>query len=494
MSRLGERVNRGLVWFHRWAGVALCLVFAMWFASGAVLHFVGFPSLSVQEQRAAADPIEASRILTAPGVGCAQAGARECRLASVAGWPVYLSRTAEGPWQAVAADTGEPLPPLAASLARAVAESFGRAPVAGVVGPLNYDQWIVHQRFDPYRPMFRVRLNDADATDLYVSSRSGEVVQRTRSAERAWNWAGAVIHWIYFTPLRKSWPAWNQTVWWLSLIALLSSAAGAWLGVQRTLANRSAGRAGFTPYRGWMRWHHLIGLFASVVVIAWILSGWLSMDHGRLFSRGEASSAEIDRLRGMSTAAMAAAVPLEMLRSLPASTAIGVNALGGRPFLTLEGPGDAEPRIVFVNGAIAPASVPGSGSGSPASDAAVPEALLEASVQAVWPGARPQQTGDAFDPLYRRAESTGEDAAGFETADGTRLYVDRHSGRLLAVMDASRRRYAWIYYALHTLQFPGLIEHPAARTAAVLLLLSFGFAFSVTGVVLSWVRLRRDFA
>ena len=60
-------------------------------------------------------------------------------------------------------------------------------------------------------------------------------------------------------------------------------------------------------------------------------------------------------------------------------------------------------------------------------------------------------------------------------------------------MDSSRRNYAWIYYALHTLQFPGLITHPGVRTATVMGLLTVGFAFSITGVILSVVRLRREF-
>jgi len=38
------------------AGVVLCLLFAMWFASGAVLHFVGFPALSNHDRhRGSAD-------------------------------------------------------------------------------------------------------------------------------------------------------------------------------------------------------------------------------------------------------------------------------------------------------------------------------------------------------------------------------------------------------------------------------------------------------
>jgi hypothetical protein len=61
-------------------------------------------------------------------------------------------------------------------------------------------------------------------------------------------------------------------------------------------------------------------------------------------------------------------------------------------------------------------------------------------------------------------------------------------------MDPSRRSYAWIYYALHTFQFPGLIGHPAVRTVLVLALLALGFTASATGVVLSIKRLRREFA
>lgn len=37
---------RALATLHRWWGVAFCLLFAMWFASGIVMHFVPFPARS----------------------------------------------------------------------------------------------------------------------------------------------------------------------------------------------------------------------------------------------------------------------------------------------------------------------------------------------------------------------------------------------------------------------------------------------------------------
>lgn len=57
-------------------------------------------------------------------------------------------------------------------------------------------------------------------------------------------------------------------------------------------------------------------------------------------------------------------------------------------------------------------------------------------------------------------------------------------------MDPSRRSYAWLYYALHTYQFPGLAGRDALRIPLMLLLLTGGFALSVTGVFIAYRRLR----
>ena len=43
---------RALVLVHRWLGVAMCLFFAMWFASGIALHFVPYPDFDRAERLA----------------------------------------------------------------------------------------------------------------------------------------------------------------------------------------------------------------------------------------------------------------------------------------------------------------------------------------------------------------------------------------------------------------------------------------------------------
>ena len=483
MQTLWSSVNRWLTWFHRWAGVALCLLFAVWFASGAVLHFVGFPSLSAADRHTASEVIDVSRVTLSPGDALARAPlATDLRIVSMAGRPIYLAQEPTGVWVGIAGDAGELLSPMNSRDARLVAERFAGRAAANVSGPIEYDQWIVHQHFDPFRPFYRVRLRDAAATDLYVSARTGEVLQRTTFRQRVWNWSGAVIHWIYFTPLRKSWSAWNQVVWWVSLVALLSSAVGSWLGFLRMAANRAAGRHGLSPFRGWMRWHHIIGLFASLIVVTWMLSGWLSMDHGRLFSHAEATQRQSLQMSGLSPDAIAHAIPVDLIHRIAAATEIGFNSVGGSPFITAYDRLGAA-HVYFADG-------------NPEHAAArlAPQLLL-AGLNGVWPSqVHAVPVSDAYDDVYRLAESTAG-AALFEVGgdSGLRVYVDPYSGRLLAVMNASRRSYAWIYYALHTFQFPGLIRHPAVRTTLILALLALGFLASTTGVVLSVRRLRREF-
>ena len=51
---------------HRWIGVVLCLFFAAWFFSGAVLIYFPFPSLSKTERLAHDSRINYSKIKIAP--------------------------------------------------------------------------------------------------------------------------------------------------------------------------------------------------------------------------------------------------------------------------------------------------------------------------------------------------------------------------------------------------------------------------------------------
>lgn len=468
--------------FHRWAGVALCLLFCTWFVSGAILHFVPFPSLSAEERLQKSQTINLDQLKLSPAAAVGHAErASGLRLVGVMGRPVFVLATTGDHVVAIAGDTGRPLGRVSASEAAAVAGAFVGSKPSEVQGPIEFDQWVVAGEYDPYRPLLRVCFRDPEGSVVYVSERSGEVVLRTTSRERRWNWAGAVLHWIYFAPLRSNWVIWDRLVWWLALAATCSALAGVWLGVVRYLANRRARRRGLTPFRGWLGWHHRIGLVAGLVVVAWIVSGWLSMDHGRLFSRGEPASAMVSGVQGLSLTSIAAAVPRQALEKVHNAAEIEFAAIAGHPFIVARSNTAAASRIIWLDG-----------SGRPSSSQ-IPAELLLAGVRAAWPGEAVTDRGAvAPSDLYGLAESVPAGTRVFRTERpaGVDNYIDPVSGRLLVVMDASRRAYAWSYYALHTLKFPGLANHPTRRRIVILALLSMGFLFSLTGAVVGISRLR----
>ncbi|MEA9895660.1 PepSY domain-containing protein [Xanthomonas campestris pv. raphani] len=470
-----------LVWLHRWTGVAFCLMFAVWFASGLVLAFVPFPSLSPQQRWSAAERIDLSRLMVAPAQALRSLrDATALRLVSIGGRPSYVvgSTTATVAVDGIDGQVRGVLPPEAAG---AIAAAFGHAAVRRLDGPLDYDQWSVHQKFDPWRPLYRAALQDDLGTVLYVSARTGEVVQRTRASERAWNWVGSVPHWLYFTQLRRSFTAWDRTVWWLALAALCSASAGTVLGVYRTWQRAHSPKPAWSGFRGWLRWHHGLGLIAAVFVLGWIFSGWLSMDHGRLFSKGIPDPAQVARYAGAPLPTVLAGVDAEAVRCLSGATLIEFTAVGGRPVAVGRGP--AGPSVSD--------GMPGRITGTRLS----PDAIRHAAARA-WMLDHDPMPPDSAEALYRQADGIATDALRLTVGSPgrTALYFDPASGTPLLALDASRRTYAWVYLAIHTTNFPLLQSHPVIRRIAQLGPLLLGLAFSLTGVVLGARRLMRSVA
>ena len=163
---------------------------------------------------------------------------------------------------------------------------------------INYDQWSILFSLNGHRPLYRVALDDIQGSELYVSSYTGEVVLDTHPSERAWNWLGAVIHWVYFTPLRMERELWRQVVLWLAFAGVILTTLGLWLGIQRARFNRRYSGDRITPYRGWSRWHHIVGLTAGIFCITWLFSGWLSLTPFGWLSDRDLSAGESEHWTG----------------------------------------------------------------------------------------------------------------------------------------------------------------------------------------------------
>jgi hypothetical protein len=468
---------RILITLHRWWGVAFCLLFAMWFASGIVMHFVPFPARIGDEQLAGSVVIDRDKVAHGPLEAIAASDIRDAsrvRLIGRRDGPVYLvsGRTAARVLRAADLADG---PVRSERTARDIAIAAARlagldVSRAGAAEPAPYDQWTVSGEFDSDRPLYRVPLNDASGTELYVSSRTQDVVLLTTRKLRALNYLGSVAHWLYPTSLRQHKRAWSALMWWLSLLATIGAALGVVIGVARL---SRAGRHGPQAYRGLHAWHHRLGLVFAPFILSFVFSGFLSMDDGRLFST-RASSADAlaglpawDRLSG------------DEMHQLPAaSREIEWFALAGNIYRR-EQDGPYEQRLSL---AVPAAEV------AAASRAFLREDELDSAAGQLGGDCRHAFAVGA-DDAYREKPAL-PDAPVFRILCGRIWYdIDGATGALLNRLDPSRRAYRWLFGGLHTLDFPPLRSRPWLRTVAIVALCLCGLAFSLLGVVLAWRRL-----
>jgi hypothetical protein len=465
---------RALTFVHRWLGVPFSLLFAMWFASGIVMHFVPFPALSEAERLAGLAPVDFARVLHGPRDAVAASGIADpvrVRLVQRSDGPVYLVSDAS---HAVAfrADDLSPAAVRSASLALAIAVDHARrreldAWDAAVAGLATYDQWTVAGGFDRHRPLWRIALDDGPGTELYVSSATGEVVQDTTRHERWWNYAGSIAHWIYPTVLRRRTAAWSKTVWVISLVASFTALAGSVLGVLRLAPTHGL----FTPYRGWHALHHLLGLICASFVLTWIVSGWLSMDDGFLFSSGKLSQAEAAIFGTPAWDALPIGAPRAVATQ---ATEVEWFFLGHKPYRRDRTGLDAQ---ILSRDDL--------GSAPSSSRAYLMPTEIENLARRL-PGACQATRIDASDVYATIRPAPG--APLYRVACGDLWFqVDAANGAVERV-DPSRRAYRWLFDALHTLDVPYLTARPALRGALIVILCGCGLVFSLTGCVIAWQR------
>lgn len=465
-------LTRLFVALHRWLGIVMCLFFAMWFFSGIVMIYVPFPSLSDSDRLAFLETVDSQSIEVTPSEAISVCGISKVdrlRVISFSRRPIFVCHAEISRLRSVFADVQSIVEPMSLAQVRDLAQDLS-IDVSDISGPIEFDQWIVHQKFDAYRPFYKIKIADEQGTHLYLSSKTGEILQRTTAHNRLWNYVGAVAHWIYPTVLRKHWALWDKTVWWLSLIGIFTVSLGIYLGISQLVKVRKTGRHSLSPFKGWMRWHHIMGLFSGFFVLSWIFSGWLSMDHGRLFSLSKPTEAQITTAQGLTMQQVAARFSGKKLRSYDDAREIEFHAFGGAELIL------ASNQDGRLDGEIL-----------------LPSTIAEV-ISAAWKDAPTKQYSvvphkDTYTHLREGQLPTGTIRVELDDSASTWVHVDQHSGEIISVVDRSRRMYRWLFNGLHSLDVPGLVDKRPIWDVIMLVLLVSGFAGSITSVVVGAKRL-----
>lgn len=492
-------LKRWLFLTHRWLAIVACAFFALWFVSGVVMMYVGYPRLTDAERLQHLPPLADTRNLLAPRAALAAAGLegplQDLRLAVASGGRAAYLVVPRGERSAVVidAETGEVLRSVSAAHALASATAYARHSADGAarvqyLGTIDEDAYTHSRALDAHRPLHRVQLHDAAATRLYISGRTGEVVRDASRTERVWNYAGAWIHWLY--PFRGIGidRYWADIVNTLSLVGIAVALTGAAVGVMRW---RFAGRyrsGSRSPYPGrMMRWHHISGLLFAVVTLTWMFSGLMSMNPWRMFDNGapplhsealQGGPLHIDA-RDAAPHALLAAAGGAAVRELRWTRTLGTSLVQARS-------ADTRPALIDSHSAqprtLDPAAV----------HAAAARLLSE-------PVLRIEQL-DAYDlHYYARAPHTMSGGADrplpalrvvFGDERATWVHIDPHTGAVLGRTDDTRRVRRWLFAMLHSWDWLPLLERRPLWDIVMVVLSLGGTLLSVTGVVIGWRRLR----
>lgn len=504
---------RPLALIHRYLGIALCLMFIVWFVSGiAMMYSRGMPRLTPELRLERADPLGLSAVHVSPAEAAAIAGMEtpgRALLMTTMGRPAYRF----GGNSTVFADDGTQLTDFNAADALTVASRFTRLPESRLthIETLSEpDQWTIAQR---QMPQYRIAANDDAGTELYVSGETGDITVMTTSGTRVLAWVGAIPHWLYFTALRTNGTLWSQIVIWASLLGCIVALAGLILGVVRLRKRRVAPDKpprSVSPYHGWMRWHHITGLVFGVFTLTWVFSGLLSMEPWGL---GTSGGREGGGLREQF-----ATGPAELSRyALPDAAAW--NAISQ---------GKAIKQIEFVSVQDRPhllvRTEPEAGSGGTEQrghqtsfiartdlsqeqlvDAAT-FALLDAPfstdslldrVRQAWPEAAIAESillteYDAY--YYSRERQAPLPVLRVKMSDeeSTWLYIDPRMSQLVGRINHTDRVERWLFNALHSLDFPYLYDKRPLWDIVVIFFSLGGIVLSTIGLVVGIKRLRYD--
>lgn len=495
MSRAARRLKRWAILVHLYIGVALCLLGAMWFATGVVLMYAPFPGFVQERQDARQMPLDCSRcaipLAEALGAMHDRDPAATVRVGMLLDRPAFRFLGTDRRWHVIFADDGSALGQINAGEARRVAAIYaalGETPAAGSVLIGEPDQWTLEGVLRNQLPLFRVDFADPRGTRVYVSASAGEAITTSTRRERLLSWIGAIPHWIYPRVVRARLAAWRWTIIVLATLGTVLSLTGLVIGVWQFRWRRRATLGGRLPARsayrtGWMRWHHYLGLLFGAVTFTWFLSGLLSVDPFDWSPGDSATPAErLSLAGGTIDGARFTLAPADAARRLSLGATVRelrATMVGGKGYWVSVGSG-AQSRLVRAAPDAAPAPV------------ALPFATLAAAATGLVPGSRIvaidtlRTHDDYYYPAPNRPSVLPALRVRFDDAAHSAFYLDPRTGTITAKQVTRSRVERWLYTGLHDLDFPALHDRRPLWDLVMIVLSLGGLALAATGVVIGW--------
>ncbi len=472
---------------HKVLGLLLSILFLMWFLSGVVMIYHGFPRVDHRERMARLAPLSAglppvdTLCRALPEQVQPQSLSVDMRLDR----PVFHVRAKGVPsdWFADSlCPVGNPDFP---TIARLAVQLGGEA--EWTVDTLyRLDQWIPFGRLQREFPIYKFTFRDDRRQQIYVSSQTGDILQWTDRRARFWASLGAVPHWVYFTALRQHQDLWFNFMVWAAGLGAVMCFTGLWIGVVVLWRNRRRGLC--SPYkRRWLRWHHVSGMVFGVFALTFVFSGMMSMVDLPSWLKKSNGGEVRPSFRGRQSAMLAPETyRLDyrlLIDSLSGVKRIEWASFAGHPYYAVEASGGRQYIDAADSAALRPFRLTEDMVRRVVEQIHGKEADYTLELQVAGNGGNPVPSGNAAVPVYK---VTVHDE--LHTCHEFNPQTLQHQQT-----DDNRRLKGILYRGLHCLDFDALTVRPVLWNVLMYTLLVGGIFLSLTGVVLTFQWLGRVF-
>ena len=455
-------------------------MFVVWFISGIVLIFDGFPHASRKERFLHLTEFKKQDFENLQAPPSSFNGKLVLELCD--GKPVYRVKSGRKAQKTYDAKNLNLINSFDEEHAKALSESFNGYPVKELYKINELDDWVPWSYYRPLLPFFKCKMNDPAHTVLYISEKTGEIVQETNRRARWSARFGAIPHWIYFKKLRLAKDIWRLVIIILSSFGILMSFTGIYAGFVRLRRRRGKG---ISPYKKfWYKWHHLTGFFFGLFVFTFILSGLVSVTSIPDWMVGVNSKEKINIKwnQKLDLSGHKNTLPKEIFAAL--SHKEGIRKIEWRtvfkaPQFRVYYNDHQKPEVYSLeNGKVIPQR-----------KFSIKDIRYQAeNVFRNTPFSVVEQQN--YDNYYSGSAMHYLPASAYkiELADAaeTWLYIDPASGERIKKLTRNSRLRRWLYRFLHTFDISILKQYNTVRKILLILLSLVGLMVSITGLVLSF--------
>lgn len=482
-----SRIREQIIQLHRYIGIPMSAIIAMWFISGVVMMYTrGMPALSPERALELQSTVPVRDIRLSPRVALQGAGfSYDPQIVTVESLLLRPAYRFDGDLT-IFADDGELFAGIDEHSGRDVVATAFALPISRVRFTERLrepDQWTITE--SRHLPLLKYVLDDQPATMAYVSEATGELVLATDRVSRLLAWIGAIPHWIYFTSLRINQPAWYWTIIALSTIGCLVAVLGLVLTYTQFQRSTPFSLDKSIRYRGLMRWHYLSGAVFGLFVLTWLFSGLLSMNP---FGWNDGPESVVDEVALSGGPPDIDSIEVADIAAIPAAASLKRieirSAFGQLRFVTRHA-GDVSRRIFDKTG---PVDLPGPD---------MPDDIMARLAPAGGAVVSEAEWLHDYDDYYydrERRRPLPVIRAVFDDPQETWAYIDPATGRIEKRVHRLARLNRWMFNGLHSLDFGFWYDKRPLWDAAVILLSVGGLATSSIGLILGLRRIRRWFA